>query len=527
MTDVPAIRATVPVAISPQVAAGQATTANVVAVLTGGTIPSAIAQLGVGAVVTGVVVERGQRGQVTIRTDKGSITLQTPLALRLGANVTLQIQSLGAQSHAMILSVDGQPLATQIAAMPPAMTKAPTAGPGPSAAVVTKDAPHGETSQKLSVSPSASAPAMSVGLRPGAVLTGTLETFETPENSQQTAVSRHEISVGKAGETVEVRVLGVVSQRTPGPAAMTRDAPPLRAAAEIPAAEDAVTFHAAIIAPAEDDPRGITLLRTPFGLLRLPVPAQEPPGSQVLLELLTPRAGRPAQGEQTNHALAASRQMMSIGQEWPALRDAIQTLGAESPAIAQQTVATAIPHVGPTLAAGLLFFIAALRSGNLQQWLGDPAAQSLTRNGHAPLLNRLADDTANLARMADPQPNGWQTLLIPLFDGERLRQIRMSLRRSQKNDKNGRKDGARFIIDAELSKLGPLQLDGLVRLPQFDLAIRSRDNLPPEVRADIAEIFNDALQTTKLQGSVVFQVAREIRPGPFENWQAAGFGLTV
>jgi hypothetical protein len=104
----------------------------------------------------------------------------------------------------------------------------------------------------------------------------------------------------------------------------------------------------------------------------------------------------------------------------------------------------------------------------------------------------------------------------------------MSLRRGRKDDKGGgHKDGARFIIDAELSRLGPLQLDGLVRLPQFDLAVRSRDSLPPELRANITEIFNDAMQMTKLRGSVAFQVARDMRPGPFENWQAAGFGLTV
>jgi hypothetical protein len=260
--------------------------------------------------------------------------------------------------------------------------------------------------------------------------------------------------------------------------------------------------------------------------MRLPVPASEPVGSQIALELLA-RPDGASRMAPLAHELGAPRQILALGQDWPALRNLVAALEEDAPDLAQQALASAVPRVGPTLAAGMLMFVAAMRNGNLRNWLGDQTIETLERAGHGGLVKQLADDVAVLPRLAETQPNGWQTLLLPVFDGEALRQIRMSLRRSPKDENGERKDGARFIVEVELSKLGPLQLDGLVRMPQFDLAVRTRENLPPDLRANITEIFHDALQATGLKGAVAFQASRDLRPGPFENWQASGHGVTV
>jgi hypothetical protein len=168
-----------------------------------------------------------------------------------------------------------------------------------------------------------------------------------------------------------------------------------------------------------------------------------------------------------------------------------------------------------------------MRNGDTRAWIGDRAADALDRTGHGALLSRLAEDVGIMPRLAESQPSGWQTLVIPLFDGDRLHQIRMYMRRARKDSRGDRREGARFILEADLSKLGPLQLDGLVHLPLFDLAIRTRESLPPAMRADILQIFNDAMQITKLQGSVSFHTSRDIRPGPFEDWHGSSLGLTV
>jgi len=521
MSDIAPLRAAV--ALSATAATGAASAAPSLATIASGAIPAALTQLGIGAVITGVVAERGPRGQVIIRTDKGSLTLQTALALRVGAAVTLQIQSLGAQSQMMILSVDGQPLANQQASTTAKQTP-PLSTPGLHASAG-KPPLAGEAPARAT--PALSSPAAPPALRTGAVLTGLLiPQAAAPSSAPAFTASPLPAAVPhNDGEPIAVRILGIappVARSVTAPAAI-----PPRLIPELTAADDAVTFTATVIDAGPNETAGSSLLRTPFGLLRLPVPAHEPPGSQIALELLTPRNAAGARMASIGHELGTPRQILALGQEWPALRNLVAALETETPELAQQVLATALPRVGPTLAAGMLLFVAAMRNGNLRNWLGEQTVETLERRGHGGLVKQLADDMAVLPRLAETQPNGWQTLLLPVYDGEALRQIRMSLRRSRKDENGERKDGARFIIEAELSKLGPLQLDGLVRMPQFDLAVRTRENLPPELRANIVEIFNDAMQATGMKGAVAFQVARDLRPGPFENWQASGHGVTV
>ncbi|MFN4281200.1 MAG: hypothetical protein ACK4NA_01030 [Alphaproteobacteria bacterium] len=521
MTQVPAVRPVVPAAAAPSLAVANAA-ATALAAVSGGAVPASIAQLGVGALINGVVVERGPRGHAVIRTEQGTIALQTALALRVGASVALQIQTLGAQSQMLILSVDGRPLGQQNAAPP---SSAPQNGKPPLAA---GQEPIGAKA-RVPLEPLAKAHnpvqlADALGLRPGAILSGRL----TPPTQAAAAPLPPSTALPTPQDgRVEVRVLGVLPPPSRAADGATRaDMPMPRPAPGIALADDAVTFAATSLAPAANDPPGTTLLRTPFGLLRLPTPAAEPPGSRILLEMLSPRDPATARADRVAQEIGASRRMMSLSQEWPALRETFDALDKIAPPAVQQSALAAVPRVGPTLTAGLLLFIAAARAGNLRQWLGEPAIESLKRTGHGALIGRLADDMAALPRLAETQANGWQTLLVPVFDGDKLRHIRMSLRRGRQ-DGGERNDGARFIIEAEMSKLGPLQLDGFVRLPHFDLAVRTRENLPPDIRANIVEIFNDAMQAARLAGTVTFQTARDMRPGPFENWQTSGAGVTV
>jgi hypothetical protein len=179
----------------------------------------------------------------------------------------------------------------------------------------------------------------------------------------------------------------------------------------------------------------------------------------------------------------------------------------------------------------MMAFVAAARQGNPRSWLGEQTVDSLLRTGHGHLIDRLADDFVVANRVAaDTGPHGWQTLLLPLYDGERLQQIRFYWQR-QKRKSNGRKDGTRFVVEAELTKLGTLQLDGIFDKPQFDLVVRSSTSLPAPIRSDIIEIFGDALLATNLKGAVSFQTNSGLHAGVLtgdaEPGPDAGFGLIV
>ena len=143
------------------------------AVATVTNLPRSLANLTVGAVINGVVVERQAKGLVVLRTERGTLTIHTLLPLKIGSEVTLQVQSVGTQMQAIILSVDNKPVrgaGLQRAAAGAAGATTPEAGQG------------------STVSPSASADAGETGHKPAARGTGSGQPAPAPTGSATTGV---------------------------------------------------------------------------------------------------------------------------------------------------------------------------------------------------------------------------------------------------------------------------------------------------------------------------------------------------
>ena len=105
-------------------------------------------------------------------------------------------------------------------------------------------------------------------------------------------------------------------------------------------------------------------------------------------------------------------------------------------------------------------------------------------------------------------------MLIPVYDGDKLHQIRMFMRKHGRHNSDDGEAESRFVIETELSRLGLIQLDGLINKTQFDLVIRSRKELPEKVQGGIKAIFQDALVTAELGGSIKFQIKPDFEFSP-------------
>lgn len=197
-----------------------------------------------------------------------------------------------------------------------------------------------------------------------------------------------------------------------------------------------------------------------------------------------------------------------ISRSWPALEETVITMHKAAPAVAQQLVQTVLPQPGPALTATVLFFLTALRGGNLRNWIGDTQIRSIER-ARPNLLGRMRDDFQQLGRIAEePSPGDWRVALIPVNTGEALEQIRMLMRRGG----DGEEDDAdqsktRFIIDVVLTDMGRIQLDGLVGNDgkRLDLIVRSDTPLASYMHNDIQNIFHKAAEASGLTGGVNFQ----------------------
>ena len=173
------------------------------------------------------------------------------------------------------------------------------------------------------------------------------------------------------------------------------------------------------------------MLQTPLGTLTLEIRAALQVGSQITFELSNTTA--PQSG--SAGAVPAPTSLSTLAHTWPALDEAFQALReAGAPGAAAAAIQEAVPQPGTRLASGLLFFLSALSGGDMTRWLGNQAIQALRTAGRDGLLARLGQDFEQLGRLADSPGGEWRLFLIPLLDGDQVRQLRLFLR-------HGRQDG--------------------------------------------------------------------------------------
>ena len=110
---------------------------------------------------------------------------------------------------------------------------------------------------------------------------------------------------------------------------------------------------------------------------------------------------------------------------------------------------------------------------------------------------------------AEPLPGDWRPYTVPMFDGQAIHPVRVHVHPlngdEEGNAQGEREAGSRFLIDVELSRLGPMQLDGMVRERRFDLILRSQNALPAELRAELTQVFADSVDAVGYGGGITFQ----------------------
>jgi hypothetical protein len=188
------------------------------------------------------------------------------------------------------------------------------------------------------------------------------------------------------------------------------------------------------------------------------------------------------------------------------LVEQVQTRGPEKVADALRQ---AIPAPGPKLAAQLLSVIAAAEpSQGLPRWLGDSLTAALAHSAPEAMAQLSRQWEAISQPVQGPDDGAWRTLLLPLMMGGQMNLVRLTTRQNRRGSSPAeREKGTRFLLDLDLSRLGPMQFDGLVKrqYKRFDLIIRSKEPLPGEMRRDIDGRFLNGLTNFGLEGSIGFQ----------------------
>lgn len=247
-----------------------------------------------------------------------------------------------------------------------------------------------------------------------------------------------------------------------------------------------------------------TLVDTLLGLLALQRKLALPPGTIFAFERL----------EEIAPELADAATPSRAG-GWPALEAAIAVLAQCAPELASRLQAALTPNSGPQLAGTLLFLLGALYEGD---WPGSGVGSALSGADHGKLAQRLASDAEELRRLAtDPATGEWRVLTLPLLAGTMVLPLRLFMRRPKPG--NSAEEATRFAIEVELSQLGPLQLDGLLRGTYLILVLRSHRGLPAHLREDAAAVCRRALREWGLTGDLSFATAAAFALAPLASFR--------
>ncbi|MCH8862768.1 MAG: hypothetical protein IID51_09685 [Proteobacteria bacterium] len=208
--------------------------------------------------------------------------------------------------------------------------------------------------------------------------------------------------------------------------------------------------------------------------------------------------------------------LVSYQTAWPLVDEMIEAVAAADPAAAR-ALAPRISAPGARLSSGLLFFLSAVRMQNPRAWIGERTARVLEAKGKGNLLVRLKEEFARLGRFSADTPGvDWRPFLIPLQTEHGTQAIALLTRPhheegdSASPDDEGGDDedltqNQRFLLEVNLSALGPVQLDGLMRPERLDMVVRAGDLLTATMRDDLRNIFESATGAAGLKGSLSFE----------------------
>lgn len=515
--------------------------------------PPEIAKLPLGARLEGTVVAQDAKGLAQIQTPLGTVLAQGVVLLPKGSALVLQIVALGPQLQLQVATIDGKPAPAALRQIALGLA---SGGPGAAA----------------SGTGAAAVPASAPGLAPGATVSAVLLRIPPAAGPGTDAAGGvHRAAAGApgaagagAGQTSPAAAPATPSAGRLGSAPIPGAGPPATAAVEIaggraapplqPGSEFAVRIlgvqppSAGAPPPAPlpgaagfalgatlagtvagHNAMGQPIVDTHAGMVAFAVSTALPKGTSVIFQV-TERPP-PTADAGAAHPLAAKEGLV-LTRQWPNLDDAFRAIQEANPALAHQLVNSVVPQVNAKLAANVLAFLAALKGGDVRGWLGEAASRTLER-AKPNLMPRLQEDFQALARMAeDPVAADWRIALVPFYNGTAIEAIRLFMRRrgGREKGKKGDPEGTRFVVDVELSRLGRLQLDGLVRgkKKRFDLILRTARPLPSEMQQDIRRIFVEAGELTGVAGGISFQAT----PANFveiaaEDVIRARLGLTV
>lgn len=466
-----------------------------------------------GRIIEGVLTGKASADQYLLQTDSGALALQTASGLQIGAPLTLQIVSSGAPILAMIIA------------------KPPTNEPSATVTTQTTATPPNMASVATTLSRTASTVASptvmaTVTGAPIASLSTSTAGVANPEPilapASLNALPRTQSGTGKSTPTITAPNIKPPSALAIGsrarlnllaarPAGQTT---PLNATNLVQGSTS--PFNAVIITAANAG--GLARADSPLGELTFITNTPLPLGANLVLQV-TGAIETPA-------FEPISPQALAFAPHWKTLQSLLSASPMNNVANPRGAIENAVPQPNAQLTASAMFFMSALRMGDLRHWLGADAMSVLEQSG---LLGQMTDEFGAMGTLAtETAGSDWRLFLIPLLSGGLLQYLKLFI---HGNDGDTEDDpdatAQRFVIEVEFKKLGAFQFEGLARPKQFDLTIRTARNIPVALQDGIVDVFTNTVTALGLTGGLKFKLEEPFLTQPMQSAHSTGPDILI
>lgn len=259
---------------------------------------------------------------------------------------------------------------------------------------------------------------------------------------------------------------------------------------------------------------GNVLLASRLGMVSFPAPQGSPAQVGDVFPLDVVKLERPnlaryeALMQQTASPLSLAR---TVGSSFTHLNELSALLHGLQNSFAAQALQRVVPHIGSHLAAGILLFMQLMKKGDVESWLGKDTVDLLERMGKGDLVRSLGQEVQLLRNVfTGAEANQWQPVFLPIMVEKEINTARMFVRYEEEEAKKdkGKGGGFHFVVEVDLSMLGAMQFDGMVKVKGqklFDLQLYTLKPLPVAMKEEIQQLFYASQEATGMVGGIQFR----------------------
>ena len=130
--------------------------------------------------------------------------------------------------------------------------------------------------------------------------------------------------------------------------------------------------------------------------------------------------------------------------------------------------------------------------------------------GKESLLARLSGESSSVSSNTDAPSTEWKSFPIPMLWQNEISKVMFHVRKEPSEQEQQSNEGdTRFVMDLSLTRMGEVQLDGMVRGKELNLIVRTQIPISYSMQDAMRVAYAKALDGTDIYGEIGFQGGKD------------------